>query len=241
MKFRWKASATNTGATTLAVNGGTAKTVVLSPATSLAGGEIVLNSIIEMTYDGTNFQMSVVPTSLIAGVSSDCKGYHSHGVVASASNVAASVDGVWVPTLTATIPAGVLSTKHGIRIKGFGTASCTQTGGAAPTVAMRFIFGGTTFSLSAPCSAHTTGTSGVFNFEIDLFNIASAAVQKGTYFGSQVPTHSGSSALITPQALSTTVNTAVNVSISLDIQANTGGETANITMSEAVLEYVFTP
>jgi len=81
----------------------------------------------------------------------------------------------------------------------------------------------------------------VFNFEIDLFNIASAAVQKGTYFGSQVPTNSGSSALITPQALSTTVNTAVNVSISLDIQANTGGEAANITMSEAVLEYVFTP
>lgn len=78
MKVRFIAPATNSGASTLNVDGLGAKTVVLSPATALVGGEIVINAEIEATYDGTNFQMSVVPAGLISGISTPLTTLHAH-------------------------------------------------------------------------------------------------------------------------------------------------------------------
>lgn len=52
-----KAAHTNTGASTLAVNGGTAKAVTKTGTTALAGGEINANQIIIVIYDGTEWQL----------------------------------------------------------------------------------------------------------------------------------------------------------------------------------------
>ena len=57
MKVWFQAAASNTGATTINLNGLGAKTVQLNGA-ALAGGEIVSARWVELVYDGTNFQLS---------------------------------------------------------------------------------------------------------------------------------------------------------------------------------------
>lgn len=55
--FFFKAAHANTGASTLAVNGGSAKAITKSGATALAGAEISANQIVHVIYDGTEFQL----------------------------------------------------------------------------------------------------------------------------------------------------------------------------------------
>lgn len=63
--FNFTAGATNTGATTLAVNGLTAKSIKkLDGATALTAGDIVSGGTYRVTYDGTNFVLSSTPKSL---------------------------------------------------------------------------------------------------------------------------------------------------------------------------------
>ena len=57
MKVWFQAAASNTGATTINLNGLGAKAVQLNGA-ALAGGEIVSGRWVELVYDGTNFQLS---------------------------------------------------------------------------------------------------------------------------------------------------------------------------------------
>lgn len=52
-----KAAHANTGASTLAVNGGAAKAITKTGTTALAGGEISANQIIVVIYDGTEWQL----------------------------------------------------------------------------------------------------------------------------------------------------------------------------------------
>lgn len=242
MTVRFYADVGNTDGATLNVNGLGAKTLVRPSGTALQTGDITAGNVITAVYDGTNFQISgLVPAALTGGVSSNASSLHAHAVVANAQNVTANVDGVWVPTVTTTLPAGVLSTKHGLKIKGFGVASATQTGGGAPSVDMRLVFGGTTFALPEPVNAGNTGSDGLFEFEILLFNFASASAQRGMFSGSQQTTNAGSTSITGPTALSGTENTAGTIAVSLDIQANTGGEACSVTMQNATIEYVFAP
>lgn len=53
----FKATNANTGASTLAVNGGTATAIKKSGSTALASGDIVSSQIVQVVYDGTNFQL----------------------------------------------------------------------------------------------------------------------------------------------------------------------------------------
>ncbi len=53
----FKAANANTGASTLAVNGGTATAITKEGATALASGDIAAGQIVEVVFDGTNFQM----------------------------------------------------------------------------------------------------------------------------------------------------------------------------------------
>ncbi len=56
--FTWKAAHTNTTTSTIAINGLATKTIKkLDGATNLAAGDIVAGQIIQIEYDGTNFQM----------------------------------------------------------------------------------------------------------------------------------------------------------------------------------------
>ena len=51
-----KATTTNTGAATLNLNGLGAKTIVRAGGSAVSGGDLAAGAIVEMVYDGTNFQ-----------------------------------------------------------------------------------------------------------------------------------------------------------------------------------------
>lgn len=53
----FKATNANTGASTIAVNGGTATAIKKNGSTALAGAEINAGQIVEVVYDGTNYQL----------------------------------------------------------------------------------------------------------------------------------------------------------------------------------------
>jgi hypothetical protein len=69
-KVRFKAANANTGASTLTVNGGSAIAIKANgPTTALVANNILANQIIELTYDGTEWQLSLAGTgSLTAPV-----------------------------------------------------------------------------------------------------------------------------------------------------------------------------
>lgn len=53
----FKAAHANTGASTLALNGGSAKAITKNGGTALSGSEIAANQIVQVVYDGTEFQL----------------------------------------------------------------------------------------------------------------------------------------------------------------------------------------
>jgi hypothetical protein len=57
MEINFKAAHANTGASTLALNGGTAKAITKSGTTALAGSEIAANQIVKVIFDGTQWQL----------------------------------------------------------------------------------------------------------------------------------------------------------------------------------------
>ncbi len=61
MEINFKAGTANTGAATLAINGGSALAIVKNVSTALATGDIIANQVIKVVYDGTNWQM-ISPT-----------------------------------------------------------------------------------------------------------------------------------------------------------------------------------
>lgn len=62
-KVEFIATHSNTSVSTLAVNGGTAISLVKPPSTALGSGNIVAGDVIEAVYDGTNFQCITCATS----------------------------------------------------------------------------------------------------------------------------------------------------------------------------------
>lgn len=64
--FRFIAGNTNTGATTLNVNGVGAKNIYKNGAVALIGGELVSGGIISVVYDGTQFQLANVTTTVFS-------------------------------------------------------------------------------------------------------------------------------------------------------------------------------
>jgi len=83
-KVRFKANLANTGACTIAVNGGAAKTIKrFNGTTDLSAGDIPNNAIVEVVYDGTNYQLcSNLPVTeqeiLTVGETSDASDLHYH-------------------------------------------------------------------------------------------------------------------------------------------------------------------
>jgi hypothetical protein len=56
-KIIFKAANANTGAATLTVNGGSPIAIKRNVSTALVAGDILANQIVEVVYDGTNFQL----------------------------------------------------------------------------------------------------------------------------------------------------------------------------------------
>lgn len=63
--FTFKADVVNTGAATLAVNALGAKTIKKNVSSDLANGDIAASQLVEVQYDGTNFQIISLKSSLI--------------------------------------------------------------------------------------------------------------------------------------------------------------------------------
>lgn len=64
LRIQFKASNANTGASTLNVNGGGVKNITFQDGTALISGAIVLNSIVDVMYDGTQFLLMNVTGKL---------------------------------------------------------------------------------------------------------------------------------------------------------------------------------
>jgi len=60
LSFRMKAAYTNTGASTVNVNGLGAKSITTSSGTAIAADDIVVGGIYQLVYDGANFQLNAV-------------------------------------------------------------------------------------------------------------------------------------------------------------------------------------
>jgi hypothetical protein len=104
----FKATNANTGASTLAVNGGTATPIKKNGSTALASGDIAAGQIAVVVYDGTNFQLIAGATSGGGGGIS-APAIRGSGIQAS-SNSSYTVN--W-PTGTAAGDLAVIAGGHG--------------------------------------------------------------------------------------------------------------------------------
>ena len=68
--FRFIAAGTNTGAVTISINGLAAIAVTKQGSTALSAGDIVAGQVMQITYDGTRFQLIGVATTAVASTSS---------------------------------------------------------------------------------------------------------------------------------------------------------------------------
>lgn len=137
--FKFIAAATNTGAVTLNINGIGAKAITKNGTTALVAGDILINSVIEVMYDGTQFQISsVANTSFV-------------------SSFTAGTTGLTPSTATtgAVTLAGTLNVANG------GTGVTTSTGTGAGVHAVSPVL--TTPDLGTPSAAVLTNATGTAN------------------------------------------------------------------------------
>lgn len=103
MRFTFKASTANTGACSLNVNSLGAKTIKKTYNSDLATGDILANQIVEVVYDGTNFQMvsTISQGSSYTIDTETTANYHTY-VIPLVTTSATALQG-WTTTSTGTI------------------------------------------------------------------------------------------------------------------------------------------
>ena len=79
MRVTLQADVANTGACTLNVNALGAKSIKVNISDDPQDNAIGVNSLVDLEYDGTNFQMLSVDNVLMAGTASDADARHTHG------------------------------------------------------------------------------------------------------------------------------------------------------------------
>ena len=67
LRIQFKAGASNTGASTLNVNGGGTKNITFQDASALSSGTIAANAIVDVMYDGTQFLLMNDPAGATGG------------------------------------------------------------------------------------------------------------------------------------------------------------------------------
>jgi hypothetical protein len=160
--FRFIAANANTGAVTLNINSIGAKAITKNGTTALAASDIPANSVVIVTYDGTQFQISNVATlpasvsSFNAGTTGFTPSTATTGAVTLAGTLNVANGGTGATTLTS-----------GSVIVGAGTSTPTFV---APTTTGNVLFttNGTTWSSTAKITsgtsvASTSGTSITFS------------------------------------------------------------------------------
>ena len=140
-KFVFIASATNTGAVTLNVNALGAVAVLSADGWALTGGEIRVNQIVELYYDGTNFRFPGLSRQSIAA-----DGYLvlPGGVIMQWGDVVFSATNTAAVTFPLAFPTAVLNVQ---------TSYAQAAGGSVVASVASPTTSGFTFNLSASSSS----------------------------------------------------------------------------------------
>lgn len=195
----FKATTANASTSTLNINGLGAQTLKKFGTIDLQTGDIKANQLVEVVYDGTNFQV-VSPIS-------------NSNIATSTGLKSLALDSSNPPTpiiASTTIPAGILGTYGGFRITGFyGSNTCT------PTVSINLLMN------STHVFATTTDVqnSHVVKWTLTWMNTGSAASQQGQY--EQIFPDYNTREWETSQFTST-VDTASDITLGLIVRRNTG-------------------
>jgi len=164
MVIRFKADVANTGAATLNVNALGAKTIVKQYNITLGDGDIKANQLVEVIYDGTNFQL-LSPISNYSGLL-----YRATATVTVTASGEQTV-------LSQTIPGNTLGTGGGVRVK-MGV-KCVSSG--VDTCAFKFKYGATTIVTSP---TFTLGSGTTVNGFIEFTVLGSGATN--TQYGNSI-------------------------------------------------------
>jgi len=151
--FRFVAAATNTGAVTLNINSIGAKAITKNGTTALNASEILINSVLEVIYDGTQFQLlnpvvSAIPT----------------GVITMWSGTIATIPSGWLlcngssgtPDLRNRFIIGAFSDTAGVAYTTI-TGANTQTGGTKDAIVVSH-----THTVTDPGHSHNYDKPGAF-------------------------------------------------------------------------------
>lgn len=156
MVIRFKANTANTGAATLNVNSLGAKSIVKDNTRTLTTGDILAGQIVQVVYDGTNFQLMSQVASLPRII------YKTATEVSSTSTSETDL-------ISTTIPGGMLGTNGAISFKMYGGLSFTED------LVLKFYYGSSSFSLGVT-GANNSSASGII--EGYLFADSSTSAQK---------------------------------------------------------------
>lgn len=226
----------NTGPATLNVNSLGAKALVMGVSTPLVTGDLLANQIITVVYNSTGdvFQVKDVSAILNAGQTQDATNLHHHtNLIASVINLVQTANTTEQTVLTATLPSGILSTKHGIRVR----LSLLHTAAAnGDDVAIRFKLGGTTVYTLTPSAGSIGIVDSLRNFEFLIINNASASAQKYAGTGE---TYQGATAAVVNDVGTAAVNTAGAVAMLVSTQTADNGTNA-VTIHSCTFEYLYT-
>ena len=166
--FRFVAAATNTGAVTLNINSIGAKAITKNGTTALTANDIVINSVIEVIYDGTQFQL-LNPANTIPS-----------GVITMWSGSIATIPASWylcngsngTPDLRTQFIIGAYSDDSGVA-KTTITGAATQTGGSKDAITVSH-----THTITDPGHNHTYNS---VQFTINADNPGSRAGASTSY------------------------------------------------------------
>jgi hypothetical protein len=177
MRITFKAGTANTGACTLAVNGGAAKAIKKDVSTDLVTGDILQNQIIEVVYDGTNFQIISMISGIITTQNITNSGISIvKKITINTTEVLVSNTTNETTLFTSVIPAGTLSTNNAVRIKIFCSDVDLATG---VTLTIKLKYGNTTLATVVNIAENITSTDYKGWIEAYLIADGSASAQKG--------------------------------------------------------------
>ena len=162
--FRFIASAANTGATTININSIGAKAITKNGTTALAAGDIASGSIVIVTYDGTQFQISnLAPTTPVLSFNAGTTGFTPSTATTGAVTLAGTLNVANGGTGATTLTSGSLVVGNGT-----GAVSLIAAGSAGNVLTSN----GTTWSSANSITSATaiTTTSGT---NIDFTSIPS--------------------------------------------------------------------
>jgi hypothetical protein len=191
LMINFKANTANTGAASLNINGLGAKTIVKDGSLTLNNNDIKASQIVQVIYDGTNFQM-ISPTSYLASQDGHINyaadiGVNDTYVITVTPAPPAYVQGMVFNFKANTLNTGASSLNVNslgpIAIKKFGTSTDTETGDILAGQIVSVIYDGTNFQMiSAVTAIHsqTNWTTPIGADELPIYDSANSTNKKVT-------------------------------------------------------------